>query len=278
MGFMTRTHLSVRWTASWLLISGLLFALTACGSSSSGGGGGGGGQSTAAVFVADVTGAIYQVSLDTGALTHVADSGVPDIYALAYDSTTQKVFAGTGTSGVCEGCVYSLDLNTWQAAQISGANDPIWDMTVPPTSGILYALTNFECGDELGTIDKETGNRNGVGPACPGQYGLTHSADGSLYVAYDSAGATLGVLDGGGNIVSGTAFSWAGPFSGGPSLIYEMAPHPTKDAFVGITDSNELGVIDRCSAVVTHLSSPGQTITAVITVHSDPLPAPVPCG
>jgi hypothetical protein len=235
---------------------------------------------TSGVFVADVTGGIHQVDLSDGALTFVADSGIPDLYALAFDATTNKVFGGTGLSQTCQGCVYSLDSANWEPTGIdtSGTESAFWDMTVSPADGVVYAVTEGqECGTDLRIIDKVTGNWTDSGLFCESNYGLTHSGDGTLYVAIASEGAYLGiVIDG--VLDSSVPFSLSGPFAENMNYVYEMAPHPTLDGFVGITDQNELAVIDRCTALATYLTTAEPTISAIVTIHPEPLPAAPDCN
>lgn len=233
----------------------------------------------AGLYVAGSSGDVYRIDPDTGNQTLVVSTQVAGIYALAFDPTTNTVFVASNARG-CQGCLYSVDLTTGTATVIEGSGTMplIEDLTVRPGDGTLFALAWGECPD-LVTIDKASGARNTVEfPAC-NAVALTHDGAGDLHIGINMGVESYHVQFDEVNGEQGSQYYYVfgGGFAGGPTYLRSMAPHPTQDAFVGITNTNELGVVGRCSADVAYLAAAADAFYALALVPGTSLPAPAPC-
>jgi len=110
---------------------------------------------------ATVNSSLYTVNLTTGAASLVGNTGVPDMFGLAYDPNTSTIFGTTYSAGVVG--LYSINASTGAAHFIG----PTWIPSIPNSTREIDALTynttshslvGISTGfSSLYTIDEATG-------------------------------------------------------------------------------------------------------------------------
>jgi hypothetical protein len=104
---------------------------------------------------------LYSLNLATGAATLIGNTGVPDLFGLAYDPNTATLFGTTFSVGVVG--LYSVNTSTGAATFIGPTQDPTIPNSTREVDGLTYnttthSLVGYSTGfGNLYTINEATG-------------------------------------------------------------------------------------------------------------------------
>ena len=295
MTYPKQRHPFVRGTTFRLLLAGLLFALTACGSSGGGAGGGGGGGGLGidlpALLAADSAGGIYLIDPATGSATKLADTGLGPIASMVFDPATTTLFGATANTDegaqACPeyACVYkvtptsgSVELFADNYASELGVGDTSSYMQAMAVNGAdakLFGMWQTEC-PRFFSIDKTTtaGTVLNPGLSCA-SLAMAFAGDGTLYSTQNAAGGdTVVTIDPSDGTVSAYgAMSYSG-FEPDPDYIASLAGNPQTGYLYMLGSDGTFGTVNMCDLTATYIGTPTPSLTALVLVHTDPLPTP----
>ncbi len=258
-----------------ILVFLLLLLMGGCG-----GGGGGGGEAVTTptgpgvnyvLIAADDSGGIWQIDPTDGTRTLVTQTGLTHIGSMAYDPGTVTIYAGTGGSDPCKGCLYSVNLRTGATQFILRAHDfaiGYESMTVRPSDGTLLAYESD--GNTLSSLDPVTATPTFIGyPPCCRAHGMTFDGSGALYYA-DPATLYLLNPDTGGNTSVG-AFNLTGLAN---STFISMATRISDGQIFVINDAGEFATLDQGTREAVFIATLDTPMDALAYVGGGTLPYP----